>query len=263
MKRTGLETFYRHFWARVQGRYIRSSAHLFCKRPFAINAQVPFISFSFDDFPRSALDTGGAILRRFGLKGTYYASLGLMAKQAPTGTMFLREDLKTLLEQGHELGCHTFGHCHAWETRPDAFEESLVQNQRALTELIPGASFKTMSYPISPPRPRTKLKAAHHFMSCRGGGQTFNVGIADLNNLSAYFLEKTRDNPGAVKNLIDQNREAKGWLILATHDVSEVPTPYGCTPGFFQDIVQSAVSSGARILPVVQVLDALRAAGTR
>src|SRR5438046_156889 len=92
-----------HLWARLQSRYIRSSARLFCRRPFAINGEGPLISFSFDDFPRSALYVGGAILQRFGLTGTYYASLGLMGQQSPTGTMFLLEDLKTLLDQGHEL----------------------------------------------------------------------------------------------------------------------------------------------------------------
>jgi len=246
------------FLARVQGRYIRSSAHLFFKRPFAIKTEVPFISFTFDDFPRSALHTGGAILRRHGLIGTYYASFGLMGKQSPTGAMFSREDLAVLLEQGHELGCHTFGHCHAWETKPDAFEKSLVLNERVLSELVPGASFKTMSYPISPPRPGTKQKSARHFVCCRGGGQTFNVGTTDLNYLSAFFLEKTRDNPDSVKNLIDQNRLARGWLILATHDISEAPTPYGCTPQFFEDIVKYAANSGARILPVLQAWEALR-----
>src|SRR5690348_7629759 len=130
------------FLARVQGRYIRSSAHLFFKRPFQLNSQVPFISFTFDDFPRSALHSGGEILRTFGFTATFYASLGLMGKQAPTGTMFLQEDLNTVLEQGHELGCHTFGHCHAWETKPDVFEESLIRNERTLSDLIPGASFK-------------------------------------------------------------------------------------------------------------------------
>src|SRR6266436_8459732 len=191
------------FLARVQGRYIRGSAHLFYRRPFVISSQVSFISFTFDDFPRSALLSGGEILRTFGLTGTYYASLGLMGKRAPTGTMFLQKDLNALLEQGHELGCHTFGHCHAWETKPHAFEKSIIENQRALEKLCPGFSFRTFSYPISPPRAWTKQKVAGYFACCRGGGQTCNVGTADLNYLAAYFLEKSRDNPQTVKNLID------------------------------------------------------------
>jgi len=247
-------------FTRVRGRYIRSSARLFFRRPFAIKSQVPIISFTFDDFPRSALHTGGAILKRHGVTGTYYASLGLMGKQAPTGTMFLPEDLKALLEDGHELGCHTFAHCDAWETKPSVFEDSIIENQQALGKLISGASFKTLAYPINVPRARTKPRAAKHFVCCRGGGQIFNVGTADLNYLRAFFLEKSRNNPEVVKNLIEQNRQARGWLILATHDVCKNPTPWGCAPEFFEDIVRCAINSGARILPVIQAWQELRLA---
>jgi hypothetical protein len=96
------------------------------------------------------------------------------------------------------------------------------------------------------------------FACARGGGQTFNIGKTDLNYLRAYFLEKTRHDGDAVKRLIDQNHVAGGWLIFATHDVSNTPTPYGCTPGFFQDIVEYAVRSGTRIAPVAAALNALR-----
>jgi len=244
---------------RIQGRYIRDTARFFFRRPAEFKTQIPFISFTFDDFPRSALLTGGAILKHFGLAGTYYASFGLMGKQAPAGPIFLPEDLKVLQEQGHELGCHTFDHYDSWKTDPVVYENSILKNRLSLNEFIPGGSFKTFSYPINPPRARTKRRVGRLFLCSRGGGQAFNVGTTDLNYLSAYFLEKGRDHPEAVKDLIEQNRRARGWLILATHDVCKDPSPFGCTPEFFEHIVQYAVDSGARILPVVQAWEALRA----
>jgi peptidoglycan/xylan/chitin deacetylase (PgdA/CDA1 family) len=223
----------------------------------SVSPQQPLISFSFDDFPRSALYAGGAILSRCGITGTYYVSLGLAGKQEPSGEMFLTQDLQYLFDQGHELGCHTFSHRHSWDTTPRAFEESILENRVALHEMFPKASFRTFSYPICLPRPLTKFKVARHFLCCRGGGQTFNRGIADLNQLSAFFLEKSRSNIQEVKNVVDLNRQARGWLIFATHDVSPEPTPYGCTPGFFEQVVQYAICSGARILPVIEALKAL------
>src|SRR6266705_4833477 len=152
--------------ARLHGRYQRSAARFLFRRPFVLSTQAPIISFTFDDFPRSALLTGGAILKRFGLRGTYYASFGLMGKKAPTGHIFLPEDIGVLLEQEHELGCHTFAHCHAWETKPIVFEQAVVENRLALERLFPGASFKTFAYPISPPRPQSKRTVAHYFACC-------------------------------------------------------------------------------------------------
>jgi len=247
------------FLTRIQGLYWRTSARLFFRRPFVINAKFPLVSFTFDDFPRSALLTGGAILEHFGVTGTYYASFGLMGQQSDTGTMFLREDLDTLLLHGHELGCHTLEHCHAGDTKPIVFEDSVIKNQLALSKLLPGIAFRTLSYPKSQPRAWTKRKIESRFACCRGGGQTFNAGTADLNCLSAFFLEQSRDNPEAVKDLINQNQRARGWLIFATHDICNTPTPWGCTPEFFENIVEHAVISGARILPVVEAWEALRA----
>jgi peptidoglycan/xylan/chitin deacetylase (PgdA/CDA1 family) len=250
-------------WKRIRRCYARRAARVLARRQFAINAEKPFISFTFDDFPRSAFQVGGAILKAHELRATYYASLGLMGAQAPTGTMFLREDVESLLEQGHELGCHTFGHLHAGVTPPSLFEESVLRNRAELANLCRNVGFRTFSYPISEPRVRTKQRISRYFACCRGGGQDLNVGVADLNCLSAYFLEQSRGDPKAVKNLIERNRRLNGWLILATHDISDTPTPWGCRPDFFAEIVQCAVQSGAQILPVIEALEALESASAR
>jgi len=249
-------------WIRVKNYYKRNAARVLFRKPLVMRTQVPLISFTFDDFPRSALSVGGTILNRFGLTGTYYASLGLLGKEAPTGQMFVTSDLKTLFERGHELGCHTFAHCHSWDTDTETFDKSIIENRLALCRIIPGAEFKSFSYPINAPRPLTKARIGSYFLCCRGGGQTFNVGTIDLNQLSAYFLEKSRHSIQFVKEMIDRNRQNRGWLIFATHDISDNPTPFGCTPDFFENVVQFSVSSGACILPVVRALEMLRAGTT-
>src|SRR5438477_13109088 len=88
------------FVSRLQGFYQRKSASLLFRRPFAVRPRQPLISFTFDDFPRSALLAGGSILNSFDLSATYYVSLGLMGKEAPSGKMFIADDLETLFEQG-------------------------------------------------------------------------------------------------------------------------------------------------------------------
>jgi peptidoglycan/xylan/chitin deacetylase (PgdA/CDA1 family) len=210
----------------------------------------PVISFTFDDFPRSALLNAGAILRERGLAGTYYASFGLMGKKAPTGEIFTTEDLDELIRQEHELACHTYDHYDSWDTAPLEFEASILRNQRAISERLPGAKFRSLSYPISWPRPETKRRAASYYECARGGGQTFNAGTMDLNYLKAFFLEQSRDNFEAVKETIDGNARARGWLIFATHDVCDQPTRFGCAPGLFEKVVDYAIQSKATILPV-------------
>jgi glycosyltransferase involved in cell wall biosynthesis/peptidoglycan/xylan/chitin deacetylase (PgdA/CDA1 family) len=250
-----------NFWPRLHGYCRRRIVSLSFRRPFLISPGRPLISFTFDDFPRSALLVGGAILNRLGLAGTYYASLGLLGKETASGQIFFEDDLATLFEQGHELGCHTFSHCDSWEIDTGTFEDSIIENRAALRKLFHGAEFQSFAYPIDLPRPLTKSRIAPYFLSCRGGGQTFNIGKADLNQLSAYFLEKSRGDLQAIRDLIEHNRQACGWLIFATHDISESHTPYGCTPEFFENVVQYAIGSGAQIVPVVEALELLGAPG--
>ena len=237
------------------GRYQTTLATLCFKRTIILDNAVPYISFTFDDFPRSALRAGGEILVSSGLRATYYASFGRMGKASEPGAAFTLEDVERLVAQGHELGCHTYDHCHSWDTHPEAFEASILKNRSALAEVVPGAVFRSFSYPIIGPRPDTKRRAGKYFGSCRWGGQTYNVGNTDLNLMKAYFLEKTRGNIGLVKEIIEKTCEARGWLIFATHDIDEDPSPYGCTPSFFEEIIKYSLDSGARILPVAEALD--------
>jgi peptidoglycan/xylan/chitin deacetylase (PgdA/CDA1 family) len=244
------------------------------RRHLDLRPALPLISFTFDDFPRSAFIEAGSILRRYGALGTYYVSLGLMGKQSHMGPMYEAEDLRELAHLGHELGCHTFGHCHSWNTPPDEYEKAILENRQALAQVLPGASFQSFAYPHSAPRVGVKKIASRYFRCCRGGGlnagrylhrhtaggQTFNRGRTDLNYLCAFFLEKSVDNREAVKRLIDQNGRARGWLIFATHDVCTDPSPFGCTPDFFEQVLQWSLESGARIVPVVKALEVVEAA---
>ena len=228
----------------------RRAARWFGRRPCRIELESPVISFTFDDFPRSALINGGAILRQYGFSGTYYASFGLMGQQKSTGEIFQREDLEQLIRQGHELACHTFDHCDSWETMPAEFEASILRNRRAAAQHAPTATFNTFSYPITWPRPATKRRIASLFECARGGGQTFNVGVVDLNYLKAFFIEQSRDDFDAIKHVIDDNTQARGWLIFATHDVCDNPTRFGCAPALLERIVEYSKKSGADVLPV-------------
>ncbi len=243
---------------RIQNRYQSTLARLLFKRTIRMRNKVPYISFTFDDFPRSALYIGGEILLRYGFRGTYYASFGLMGTEAPTGLIFEAYDINELLVQRHELGCHTFDHCPSWETSSAVFEDSIIKNKLFLEKLIPGGSFKSFSYPISTPRPQTKRMVGRYFCNSRFGGQAYNVNEIDLNLMKAFFLEKSRNDVTAIRDIIDQNCQNRGWLILVTHDISENPSPYGCTPSFFEEVVNYSKASGAQILPISEALDAVR-----
>ena len=247
--------YHMRLWNRIKGRYRRDASRLLSRRLVRMRNHEPIITFTFDDFPRSALYNAAPAFRSRGIKATYYASFGLMGKTAPTGEIFHREDLKYLLAEGHEIGCHTFDHYDAFETHPDVFEASVQQNQSFFKSVAPGRTMKTLSYPISGARPSTKGRCANYFIACRSGGQTFNSEFADLNGLRAFFLEQCSGDFAKIRSLIDANFSTNGWLILATHDVSDTPTRYGCPQAFFEEVVEYAKRSGSAILPMEAALN--------
>ena len=113
--------------------------------------------------------------------------------------------------------------------------------------------FRTFSYPRTTPRPAIKRAAGALYACCRGGGQIPNVRKVDLNLLNSYFIDaRNRDDLDAMKRAIDDTCESTGWLIFSTHDIDEHPSPYGCTPGVFEDLVEYARSAGPAILPVYE-----------
>jgi len=242
---------------RGRNKILRKTGEMAFRRTVQIRLERPVVSFTFDDFPRSALHNAGAILKQHGCAGSYYASAGRMGREE--GDLFVAEDLERLLADGHELGCHTFHHYDAMFTSPWRFEASIAQNRRALQTIVPGAAVRTLAYPLSNPNAGVKRAAGRHSACCRGGGQTLNSGSADLNCLKGFFLEQSRDRPQAIFEMIRQNKDERGWLIFATHDVCEAPSPYGCVPELFEAIVEAALDSGARVLTVAQAYDLLAA----
>lgn len=222
------------------------------RRNFRLSSEAPYISFTFDDFPRSALFEGGRILAEQGVRGTYFVSLKLLGSASPSGPIASQEDLTTLLHEGHQLGCHTYDHLDGCNVDIEVFEESIQANRRAFLEIVAAGDLPVFAYPLNGPVLRIKRAVGKHFVACRGGKQRFNSGVIDLNLLNAFFLDKrNRSNLDAVRKVISQNAASRGWLIFATHDVAAEPSAYGCEPGYFEEVVRLSRQSGARVVPMM------------
>ena len=243
---------------RTANKVRRLLVHHAGRRPCSLRAHVPYVSFTFDDFPRSAWTEGGRILSDANVRGTFFISMNLAGADTPSGPVVSHDELRTMVREGHELGCHTFDHLDGCDSTVDAFEASIAANQRALAAVVPGGRFRTFAYPLDGPVLDIKRAVGRHFACCRGGGQAHNAGEIDLNLLKGYFLDwRTQDDLAAVQDVIDRNAAARGWLILATHDVANVPSRYGCSPAFFADVVKAVIRSGARVLPMMRACDEL------
>lgn len=241
---------------RARNKWRRTLVRHFARRPARLCMGRPLVSFTFDDFPLSALTSGGEILRRFGAAGTYYMANSLLGRESEVGPIASANDVRRAVMEGHEVGCHTFHHLDAVVAEVDAFRRSIQENQRAFQQIVAGAQFRSFAYPFDGPRLAIKRAIRGHFLSCRGGGQRANVGSVDLELVGAYFIDhRNTGDMTSIGSLIEHNARSKGWLVFATHDVSPNPSPFGCTPSEFETIVQMTVESGAEILTVAGACD--------
>ena len=203
------------------------------RREARLSIDRPLISFTFDDFPKTSLFTGGAILGKYGLRGTYYAAPALVGHETEVGRIFDPADLPHLLAGGHELAGHTYSHISACETNLSTYEKDVRKGEKELTQFLGNARQLNFSYPFGDVTIEVKKKVGPTMPSCRGIFPGLNGPLVDLNLLRANSLYGGDERFATAESLIEQNMSRKRWLIFYTHDVREAPSPYGCTPRLF------------------------------
>ena len=224
------------------------------RRDVRIPYDRPLISFSFDDFPRTALTVGGTILQNAGVRGTYYAAPGLINTSNDLGPQFCEADLLDLLSAGHELATHTYSHSSARATGFTKYVHEVEQGYLALAETMGLNTSRQFAYPYGEITLRLKKTIGPKMHSCRGIWPGLNGPQVDLNLLHANRLYGDTEQFVPAKALIEANSRKKSWLIFYTHDVRAKPSPYGCTPALLERVICTAVKSGARIATVGEVI---------
>lgn len=239
---------------RIIGRVNRQAAASLWRREYSLPDRGPVVSFTFDDFPRSALKIGGTILKAYGGCGTYYAAMGLMGSAGKLGEYFCPEDLKRLLADGHELGSHTFNHLSCLATPFPVFQADAQKGREAVINFTGRPESHQFAYPFGHMTLKAKGRIGSQMSSCRSTIKGVNVSPVDLHMLRANCLYSHTTDFASIDQLFRINDRRRGWLIFYTHDISENPTSFGCKPGQFENVVRSAIHSRARILTVGSVL---------
>lgn len=215
--------------------------------------RTPIISFTFDDFPRSAAGVAADILAEYGKLATYYVSSSLMGTANGLGDMFRREDLVNLSLAGHELACHTFSHVPCSGLADEELMHNCEENRDCIASLVNGYLVSNFSYPNGVVTLAAKTCLASVYHSNRSSQPGLNLDPIDLGFLRANPVY-SRFDIARPKDLIRRNTKESGWLIFYTHDVADSHSRYGCTPEYFREVVRCAVESGAEIEPVGKVV---------
>tara|TARA_R110002094_G_scaffold36474_2_gene49184 strand:+ start:6566 stop:7333 length:768 start_codon:yes stop_codon:yes gene_type:complete len=232
----------------------RRWARLAARAPLSVNLDHAIVSFTFDDFPRSAALSGAKILEDHGWRGTYYASAGYAGTQSHHGAMFEAGDLQRLDAAGHEIGCHTHSHLDGSQISAGEMLADIDRNRKALRELGFEGELESFAYPYGEATPAAKRLLATRFSSMRGVHAAINRGTSDRSLLKSIPVDGGEAGIARAVDAAETLVEHPGWLIFYLHDVQDVPTKWGCTPAQLEQVCAAVERSGARVLTIAAAM---------
>lgn len=225
-------------------------------RELDLSLERGLVSFTFDDFPKSAATVAASILEQCGVRGTFYMSMSLTGieweprNSNEHGAYPTEDDLRALVKAGHELGCHTYSHIDCSTVGYPELLADLEKNLHLLAGIAPLHSVCSFSYPFGSYTAAVQKKLSWRFGSCRSVEPGVNSGRINLCAVKANSVESRMANLADLLSLIDQAAREKSWVVFYTHDVSDYPTDWGCKPDELRQLVATAVASPCDVLTV-------------
>jgi peptidoglycan/xylan/chitin deacetylase (PgdA/CDA1 family) len=224
---------------------------------FRLRNSTPMVSFTFDDLPKSAVTTGAEMLEAHGARGTFYVSGSLVGADAPDWVAGAADDVVSLHRRGHEIGCHTFSHQRACDLDEAAMMQEIMRNRAYLRALDPSIRVDSFAYPFGYGSYARKYQLKKEFQTCRSIVQGVNAGSVDLQFLRAVPLIDREMDCWGIDRAFDEAQTNNGWLIFYGHDVTDRPSPYGCSPAL---LAHALAAASRRNIPALTMAEAMQCA---
>ena len=239
----------RSLLARVQRGIVQSVK----VQPLERSPERPIISFTFDDFPRSAADAGADIVEGVDGRATFYACSGMAGLNGVCGDYFTPGDLASLVRGGHEIGTHTHAHLDCARSSLDVVARDIEHCETELAAMGL-AQTRHFAYPFGETTVQLKRLIKNKVVSARGITAGLNRRGSDRMQLRALELSPQGWTLERAARAIEVAARTNAWAILFTHDVRARPSDYGVQPDALRALARRARDSGAAILPIGQAL---------
>lgn len=192
------------------------------------------ISLTFDDGMQTQLDNAGPILKKHGLKGTFFVVTG------PSSTWLKRpEDWKRLAAEGNEIASHTVNHpCmlkaiepHSQDYSPELMLKEIRESSENIIARLSVHRGLTFAYPcgdmtfgseadLARNQARYMDYVAQYHFAARGYNAWGPVVAEDINPLTVPVLGWTfgKDFPSLLAQL-EPVRQGHNWGVYVFHGV--------------------------------------------
>ena len=226
--------------------------------PLCIRPEKTIVSFTFDDFPKSAAEDGADIIESVNGKATYYACSSLAGQHMTTGQQFDAADIVALQASGHEIGAHTHTHLDCSKAKLSDIRKDIALNIRQLNDM--GASEVTQfAYPYGETQVPLKRTLARDFETARGVLAGINTPGADRMQLRALQLTPDASTIKRAEAALNAARNSPAWIVIFTHDVARAPSPFGVRSDDLRTLANMADDIDADILSISGAMRKMKA----
>ena len=214
----------------------RAVEYAFKRREPKLSFEERIVSFTFDDAPLSAFQSGSEILAASGVRGTFYVSASLCDQETEVGRIASRRDLFESHSRGHEIANHGFEHVDMTSLGYRASQRNVRENRNALAPIVTDH----FAFPLGRTSAIIRHAVRNLVETARGIQPGINRSRVDRLDLKAVPVYSKLGLERCLA-LLASCAAHGGWLIFYTHDVCESPSDYGCTPDQLRQLVEAAV----------------------
>ena len=144
----------------------------------------PVVTFTFDDFPKSALNGADVIEKHNGFAG-FYACTSFLGQRSPLmGEMFDADTLAELRTRRHEIGAHSHTHLDCARDPLLKVERDIGENLVALSEAGHDETVSAFAFPYGETSYAAKRWVGDVFTTGRGVLAGVNSGAVDRSSRS-------------------------------------------------------------------------------
>ncbi len=214
-----------------------------------------YLSFSFDDIPRSAWTEGGRVLGRHGVRGTFYLSGELCGKTFEDREQYHRSDVGEILAAGHEVGSHLFHHRSTLSLSRVQMRQEIELNDAFQREAA-GLGFRAQSvaYPYGEVSVAAKWLCSRRFQTARSVLPGLNRYRTDQDLLRVLAIDNRFAAETDWSTIFTTISREKAWGIVLAHGVDDSGHAFSCPPARLAAAIERALAAGLSILPVAEVM---------
>jgi len=172
------------------------------------------LSLTFDDGLESHYTKVLPLLQQYNYQATFFVSTN--PQQESSREVITDQQIKSLIENGNEIGSHTVNHLYLTSLDEKELETELSESKRILEEKF-GIEVRSLALPYGDYNERVLEKAKKHYLTAR-------TIFDNDNKFLIKGLALTRDTkPESICESIQLAKDNNSWLVLILHDITYTP----------------------------------------